>query len=135
MTRRDRGVSLLELVVAIAVLGIGTLAALRALDRTTAQIGAGTPRLLAMIVARNRAEELALVGAAAGRSLPATVRMGHHDWRIAVAETATAAGLVEATVAVTADGQPGATLVAYVAAGPAPAPAPPPAPASAEPPR
>lgn len=115
--RLDDGFSLLELVVAIAILAIGTLAALRAVDQTTLQIRGETPRLVAMTVARNRAEELALVGARAGRALPQEVRMGFQDWRIEVGEKTTAIGLVEATISVTASDMPGAVLVTYIPAG------------------
>ncbi len=110
----DRGVSLIELVVAIMVLAMGTLAAFRAIDQAVLSVGQETPRLLATAAARNRAAELALMGARAGRGLPSEVTMGPHDWRIEVSEEATEVGLVEATITVTASGLPGAVLVAYV---------------------
>lgn len=116
--QRAAGVSLIELVVAILILSIGTLAAFRALDQATAQVGGETPRLLAVTVARNRAEELGLIGARAGRGLPRSVTMGPHEWRVEVDEETTEAGLVQATIAVTAEGLPGAVLVAFVPVDP-----------------
>ena len=98
---------------AILVL-IGVIAGFRSLGQSQRAIGAELPRLLAQTVALNRAEELKLMGAEAGRSLPDLVTMGPFDWAVAVDEAPTQGGFVEATVRVSAEGQPGAVLVAYV---------------------
>ena len=57
----SRGFTLLELALAILVLTLGSLAALRATDQSRLAIGGETPRLLARLAARNRAEELQLI--------------------------------------------------------------------------
>lgn len=112
-----RGVSLVELVVAIAVLSIGLLAAFRAFDQAQRGIGEQVARILAQQVALNRAAELTLSGAAQGRGLDRAVRMGPFEWQVEVSEETTAVGLVAATITVTAPGQPGALLTAFVPAG------------------
>ncbi|TMM51307.1 type IV pilus modification PilV family protein [Sulfitobacter sabulilitoris] len=104
------GLTLLELVVAIAVLSIGTLAALRAMDQSRLVLGGATPRLMAQLVAQNRAEELRLFGPAAG-GLPDRVVMGLQSYRVTHLRRDTAAGLVEVQIVVRADTGPGATLV------------------------
>lgn len=115
--RSHRGMSLIEVAVAVAVLSLGTLAVLRAIDQSGRTIGTQAARVIAHEVALNRAAELRLVGLDAGRALPAEVEMGTHRWRIALAETETAGGLVAVTVTVRAPGQPGAQLTVH--AGPA----------------
>jgi general secretion pathway protein I len=111
-----RGFSLIELLVAVLVLSIGIIAAYRSLGAARVQIGGETARLLAMNAARNRAEELALTGVAAGRSLPSDVTAGAYRWRIETDEAATEVGLVEVTIRLIATDPPGpgAMLVAFV---------------------
>lgn len=110
----EAGLSLLELVIAILVLSLGTMAALTAFGEARRGVGGEAARLLAQTVAHNRAEELALVGVVAGRELPERVTMGRHAWQVDVEEDRTRGGLVEATIRVSAQGQPGALLVAFV---------------------
>ncbi|MCB1407836.1 MAG: prepilin-type N-terminal cleavage/methylation domain-containing protein [Rhodobacteraceae bacterium] len=112
-----RGFTLIELVVAVAILSIGSLAAYRSFDAAQRGVGGQIPRLLAAEVALNRAAELRLSGMAEGRALPATVRQGRTDWTVAVTENRTSGGLIEAAIAVTAPGSPGARAVTYVPAG------------------
>ena len=116
MKRRDpeAGISLIEMVIAVLILSIGIIAGFRSLGQSQRVIGEELPRLLAQTVALNRAEELKLVGAEAGRALPGSVTMGPVDWAVVVDEAPTQGGFVEATVRVSAEGQPGAILVAYV---------------------
>ena len=109
--RDDRGLTLLELVVAVAVLSIGSLAAIRATDQSRHVIAGATPRILARVVAQNRAEELRFLG---GRGLPDTMQMGGHSFVITTDRTATAGGLVQASITVRADAGPGAFLVVYL---------------------
>ncbi len=111
---RDAGISLIEMVIAVLILSVGVIAGFRSLGQSQRAIGMELPRLLAQTVALNRAEELKLLGAEAGRSLPDLVTMGPFDWVVAVDEAPTQGGFVEATVRVSAEGQPGAILVAYV---------------------
>ncbi|MDQ2092210.1 type II secretion system protein [Marimonas arenosa] len=107
-----RGFTLVELAVAILVLSVGAIAAIRAGDRAQTALGTMESRILARIVAENRAEELQLFGA--GAVLPEQVRMGGQDFRVAVAQEATTGGLVQATIVVRSELGPGAQLVAYV---------------------
>ncbi|KMK64005.1 prepilin-type N-terminal cleavage/methylation domain-containing protein [Puniceibacterium sp. IMCC21224] len=116
--RAMAGLSLLELVVAIAVLSIGTLAALRASDQARLVIGGAEPRVLAQLVAQNRAEELRLLGSAVGRSLPEHVTMGPQGFVVATTYETTAAGLVRAEITARADSGmrpgPGALVVTWL---------------------
>ncbi len=109
----ERGVTLVELVVAILVLSLGTVAAFRAIDQSRRVAGDAPARFLALQVALNRAEELRVLSPEAASRLPAAVAMGGHDWRLAESERITAAGFAEITVQVTAVGLPGAQVVAY----------------------
>ncbi len=108
---RDRGLTLLELVIAVAVLAIGTLAALRATDQSRHVLAGAPERLLAQVVAANRAEELRLYGAAQGRGLPGRVEMGQRRFDVTVTFTPTAAGLSEARITARGPGGAGAVLV------------------------
>ena len=108
----DRGLTLLELVVAVLVLSLGTIAALKAMDQSRLAIGGAETRALAQIAARNRAQELRLFGGRA--ALPDTVRMGRRDFRLAVETEATAGGLLRAAITVRSEAGPGAYLVTFV---------------------
>ena len=110
----QRGVTLLELVIAVFVLAIGTIAAMRGISYATRVVGGETPRILATEAALNRAEELRLLGATKGGTLPDQERLGPWEWHIEVQEERTRAGFVQATVLTTAKGQPGGRIVAIV---------------------
>ena len=115
----ERGLTLLELAVAVLILSIGIIAAMRAADQARLVIGGADDRLLAGIVARNRLEELRLYGRA-GPVLPAEVAQAGRPFRIETTIKATAGGVLEAAVAVRpATGGPGARRVGYLPAGPA----------------
>ena len=111
----DRGLTLLELAVAVLVLSIGSLAALRATDHARDSIGAGRARLLSEVVARNRAEELRFLGGA-GRALPGSVEIGGLAFTVQTDFEATAEGLTRVTVIAQAQQAPsgGAMLVTYL---------------------
>ncbi len=113
MRRRDAGISLIEMVVAVLVLSIGVIAGFQSLGQSQRAIGGELPRLLARNVALSRAEELQLLGAAAGGALPGEVISGGIVWQVAVGTEATEGGFVEAHVRVFADGLPGAMVVVY----------------------
>lgn len=110
----ETGISLVEMIIAVLVLSIGVVAGFDALGQARRAIGEELPRLLAHQAALNRAEELRLLGIAAGGALPATVQMGPYAWRIEVTQATTAAGFVEATVRAAAPDLPGALTVVYV---------------------
>lgn len=111
---RVRGFTLIELAIAVAILAIGTIAAYRTFDQAQRGIGGQLDRALAAEVALNRAAELRLYGMVAGGALPDVVTQGRTDWRVAIDGLATAGGLVEATITVSADGRPGARVVVVV---------------------
>lgn len=111
----DKGLTLLELVIAVAVLAIGSIAAIRASDQSRVAIGGEAPRLLARIAARNRAEELQLLGATA--QLPDTVHMGGQHFHLSTEREATAGGLIKATVTARAESGEGAQLILYLPPG------------------
>ncbi|WP_323769594.1 type IV pilus modification PilV family protein [Antarctobacter sp.] len=103
-----RGLTLLELVIAIAILSLGTLATLNVIGQARTTLGGATPRLLAQLAAENRAEEMRLP---ASGPLPATVTLGPYSFDIEIRKRTTAAGLTRADITVSSRGGPGATLV------------------------
>ena len=98
--RAMRGLTLLELVIAVLVLSMGSLAAVRATDQSRVSIGGMPARVLAQIVARNRVQELQLYGAIGARNLPGRVEMGGRSFQVNVETKSTAGGLIEASVTV-----------------------------------
>ncbi|PCJ04066.1 MAG: hypothetical protein COB16_19625 [Rhodobacteraceae bacterium] len=113
----NRGLTLLELVVAVLVLAIGSLAALQAVDQSRRAIGGAMPRLLAQLVAQNRAEELRLAGLSGpsgGLSLPSQVQMGPYSYQLTVSTKATASGIIEAEIRAVSSEGPAVVLVAFL---------------------
>ncbi|WP_146591313.1 type IV pilus modification PilV family protein [Puniceibacterium confluentis] len=110
----ERGLTLLELVIAVAVLAIGTLAALRATDQSRRALAGAPLRLLAQVAAENRAEELRLYGTVAAGGLPASVTLGGQVFAVEVRLAPTAAGLSEARITARAQSGEGALLVAVL---------------------
>ena len=108
----ETGLTLIELAVAVLVLSIGAIAATRASDQAQSALGGMQARVLARIVAQNRAEELRLFGAAA--PLPEVVEMAGQAFEVTVESEDTAGGFVQATIVVGSQTGPGARLVAYV---------------------
>lgn len=115
--RRDKGMTLVELVIAIAILSIGMIAAWRGYEQAQRGIGGQVGRVLAQQVALNRAAELRISGLPEGRGLPHEVAMGPTRWRISLTEGAPRAGLVATTITVSAPDQPGARLVTHLPPG------------------
>ncbi len=98
MTTRDSqaGFTLIEALVAMAVLALGAVSLLSATEGHTARITALTDRIGARWVAETRLTELRL-----GLDTPATVRMMNRDWAVTetVSET-TDSDLARVTVTV-----------------------------------
>lgn len=109
----ERGVTLVELVIAILVLSLGTVAAFRAIDQSRRVAGEAPARFLALQAALNRAEELRFLSPEAAARLPETESMGGRDWRLAASERITAADFAEITLRASAEGSPGAQVVVY----------------------
>ncbi|MEZ5714080.1 MAG: type II secretion system minor pseudopilin GspI [Paracoccaceae bacterium] len=107
-----RGFTLVELAVAILILSIAAIAAIRAGGGAQEALGGMQARVLARIVAENRAQELRAFGARA--PLPETVAMGGQSFRVSVERTATEGGLERAVIVVRSELGPGARLVAFV---------------------
>lgn len=114
-SKSDAGLTLVELAVAVLVLSIGSIAALRALDQSRIAIGGAQDRSFAQLIARNRAEELHLLGSHA--SLPAAVTMGGQEFNITTTHKTTAAGLTETTVTARSQNGVGALFLIYLPAG------------------
>lgn len=108
LTRGTRGLTLLELVIAVAILALGTLATLNATGQARQALGGAMPRALAQLAAENHAEALRLPGAGAP---PQSVTLGPYDFRIETRRRTTAAGLVRADITVRSTEGPGAFLV------------------------
>lgn len=125
-SRAPRGVTLIELVIAVAILALGAAAAFGSLDAVRRGIGGQAARAIAQEVALNRAAELRLAAQAAdaaastglgpGSGLPGTVRMGGIDWRVSLTAQETEGALAETEIRVTATGQPGARLLVWLPA-------------------
>ncbi|KPA19797.1 hypothetical protein shim_37560 [Shimia sp. SK013] len=112
----DTGMTLLELVVAIFVMAIGTLAVLAAVDQSGVSIGQERVRLLAGLVAENRAEALRLP---TGGALPSEVTMGGLRFSVTQELRGTAGGFTEAIIRTQlneGDGGPSALRVTWLAA-------------------
>lgn len=114
LARRDRGLTLLELIVAIFVLSVGSIAALRAVDQSRLSLGGAEPRLLAQLAVRNRAEELRITGLSGAARLPDRVTLGAHSFTYQMQTEATAGGLVRIDLTAQSAQGPGAALVLFL---------------------
>lgn len=110
----ERGLTLVELAVAILVLSIGAIGALRAADQSRLAIGGAEDRMLAQLAARNRAEELRLYTPTERRGLPDSIEMGGQRITLITTTQQTAVGLTEATVVARAERGGGALYVIYL---------------------
>lgn len=113
--KSDTGLTLLELAIAILVLSIGALAAVRASDQSRVSIGGAQDRVLAQLAARNHAEALRIPAAAA--TLPDTVTLNGLVFTLTTATKPTAGGLREVTISARSERGQGAVLVVYLPGG------------------
>ena len=111
------GITLIELMIAILVLAIGTMAVIRTLDHSQHELGGARDRLLAQIVVSNRAAEIRAMGLALGQNLPSRVQQGPFEWQIETRSQATQGGVYEVKIKVSSDGRPGAVLTTYAKVG------------------
>ena len=109
---RDAGLTLVELAVAVLVLAIGSIAAIRATDQSRIGIGGAQDRALAQLVARNRAEELRIDGL--GAALPSTIDLAGQTFTLTTTTKDTAAGLRETTIIAKSQNGAGALYVVYL---------------------
>jgi len=106
--------TLLELVVAVLVLAIGSMAVLKALDQSRRALGGAMPRLLAQVAVQNRAEEQRLLGLVHSSSLSAQVQMGPHQITLSQRRETTASGVIRVEISARIQDAPGAYLVTYL---------------------
>lgn len=112
--RQDRGITLIEVMVAVLVLSIGTVAAYRVLNTARASVATAPERLFAHEVALNRIAEYRALGLDAGRRLPDQVRFAGRDWDIEVTEAETSVGYVELRVLARGPDGNGSLLTGYL---------------------
>ena len=109
-----RGLTLLELVVAVLVLSVGSITAIRATDQSRVLIGGLPSRVVSAIVARNRIQEARLYGPAELGTLPDEVQMGGRTYEIRHETETTAGGLVRLVVTARGPDGAGVQFVAFM---------------------
>ena len=110
MMRRDAGFSLLEMAVAVLILSIAVVGLCRTFDANLRASDAQRDRVLALMVAQNRAESIAL----GLNDLPPTERYAARDWIVETETTPTQGGFLEISIRVLpSDGGAGARLSTY----------------------
>ncbi|SIS95479.1 general secretion pathway protein I [Roseivivax lentus] len=108
--RDDAGVSLIEMVVAVLILSIAVVGLFRVFDANLRNSAGQRDRALALIVAQNRAESIAL----GLRDLPAVERLADRDWTVETRALTTSGGFSEVSIRVSpASGGPAALLTTY----------------------
>lgn len=118
--RGERGLTLIEIAVAVLILALGGLAALRSLDQSRLAVGQDAERVLARTAALNRAAELRLVGIEGAAGLPPVVELAGRRIALRVETALTTGALAEATITARGPSGTGAVFVTYVPAGAAP---------------
>lgn len=113
-SKHVRGFSLIELVIAVVVLSVASMATWRSFEHSGHAIAGQAPRFIARQVALNRAAELRHYGLATARALPERVPMGMWTWTVSLSESEARNGLVAVEIAVSAPAQPGQRLTAFV---------------------
>ena len=111
---RQRGITLIEVLVAVAVLGIVLIGILRALDRQTHNTAALAERMFAHWAALNLMEEMRLDALAQPRRMRATTQLGGIEWTVTVRREPALDGLTRLTVVSTAEGRAGAVLIGFL---------------------
>ncbi|SDE37523.1 prepilin-type N-terminal cleavage/methylation domain-containing protein [Ruegeria marina] len=114
--RQERGLTLLELVVAILVLSVATLGTYRVMGDAGDQIGQERERMLAQIVAANQIRLLRLAIVTDAPEPAPRAQIGPYGFALETTTERTAGGLLQVTVTARADSGPGAHLVSYLPA-------------------
>ncbi len=112
LKKHDQGLSLLELVIAIFVLSLGSMAALRATDQARVAIGGAPERTLAQLAADNRIETLKLMGS--GAILPDRVMLAGQEFILVTVFETTLSGVLLANVTARGPNGAGAVVSAYL---------------------
>lgn len=110
--KADQGITLLELAIAVFVLAIGSIAALRATDQARIAIGGAKDRMLAQLAARNHAEELRLP--ASGSAAATRVELGGQSFTLTTDTLPTAGGLVQVAITARSRRGAGARIIVYL---------------------
>ena len=114
---RQRGVTLVEVLVAVTVLAIALIAIFRTLDAQTRNTAALADRMFAHWVALNSMEEMRLEGLPQAHGAEET-KLGGIVWTVTVRSEPASYGLTRVEVSSAAEGRPGAVLVGFLPPGP-----------------
>lgn len=109
-----RGVTLVEVLVAVAVLSIALTGIFRALDAQTLNTAGMTERSLAHWAALNAIEEARFAGPPAEAETIDQVRMGPIDWRVALIREEGPFGLIRLEARAGAEGRAGAVVTGFL---------------------
>jgi len=115
-SKSEQGITLLELVIAVFILAMGSITALRATDQARVAIGGSKDRMLAQLATRNRAEELRLPGGGAiglGDIMP----LGGQSFVITTETLPTVSGVVQVAISAQSERGVGARIVVYLSGG------------------
>jgi general secretion pathway protein I len=114
--KRCRGVTLVEVLVAVVILGIGLTAAMRTGTASTRTLEGARTRTFAHWAAVNRAEELRIQGDAAGQG-PTEARLGGQRFRVTETREPGPFGLIRVEIRAAGPDGPGARFVTWISSG------------------
>ena len=113
-SKSEQGITLLELVIAVFILAMGSITALRATDQARVAIGGSKDRMLAQLATRNRAQELRLPG---GGALSDTVPLAGQNFVFTTETLPTVSGVVQVAISAQSERGVGARIVVYLSGG------------------